>query len=267
MDLERLKKKLDNLENSGGSGNGGYRMVWKPTGKHTIRIVPFKHDPDWPFLELDFHYEVPDRPCLSPVSFDEPDPIVEFCQQLERQGGDNWKRAQKLKPKRRTYVPIIVRGEEDQGIKFWGFGKTIFKQLIETINDPDYGDITNPQTGRDIVLTYTPVPPGGTGFPETSILVKPNVGPMISDKSPHLETVKESLKNTPTIEELWTKPTYEDLKQALETYLEDMSDGDDNDNQPSPKATTTQKVNAAFDDIFGGKSENGEKKEFEDLPF
>jgi len=42
----------------------------------------------------------------------------------------------------RTFAPVIVRGEESQGVKFWGFGKTVYQELLSIIADPDYGDIT-----------------------------------------------------------------------------------------------------------------------------
>ena len=35
--------------------------------------------------------------------------------------------ARKLESKMRTFAPIIVRGEETQGVKFWGFGKTVYQ--------------------------------------------------------------------------------------------------------------------------------------------
>jgi hypothetical protein len=49
----------------------------------------------------------------------------------------------KIEPKMRTYVPVIIRGKEAEGVKFWGFGKTIYAELLSIISDPDYGDITD----------------------------------------------------------------------------------------------------------------------------
>ena len=31
----------------------------------------------------------------------------------------------------RTYVYVLVRGEESEGIKFWGFGKTVYQELLK----------------------------------------------------------------------------------------------------------------------------------------
>ena len=54
----------------------------------------------------------------------------------------------------RTFKPVIVRGEESEGVKFWGFGKTAYQELLSIIIDPDYGDITDPKNGRDITLEF-----------------------------------------------------------------------------------------------------------------
>ena len=51
----------------------------------------------------------------------------------------------------RTLQSVIVRGKESEGVKFWGFGKTVYQELLGVIADPDYGDITDFFTnGRDI---------------------------------------------------------------------------------------------------------------------
>ena len=62
---------------------------------------------------------------------------------------------------------VIVRGEETQGVRFWGFGKTVH-QITFRNADPDYGDITDPVSGRDVsesLLLLRKVVP----FPKTSI--------------------------------------------------------------------------------------------------
>ena len=36
----------------------------------------------------------------------------------------------------RTFAPVIVRGEESEGVKWWGFGKTVYQELLAIIADP-----------------------------------------------------------------------------------------------------------------------------------
>jgi hypothetical protein len=83
-----------------------------------------------------------------------------------------------MEPKLRTFVPVLVRGEEGEGVKFWGFGKTVYQEILGYIADPDYGDITDPSSGRDITIEYTSAEDAGTSYPVTTIRVKPNVTPL-----------------------------------------------------------------------------------------
>jgi hypothetical protein len=57
-----------------------------------------------------------------------------------------------MEPKLRTFAPIVVRGQENEGVKFWGFGKTVYQEILAIVADPDYGDITDETNGRDIVI-------------------------------------------------------------------------------------------------------------------
>ena len=81
---------------------------------------------------------------ISPINFGEKDPIVEFAKQLRNTSDkENWRLAKKLDPKMRVFAPVIVRGEEDQGVRLWGYGKTAYKELLNLVLNPEYGDITD----------------------------------------------------------------------------------------------------------------------------
>ena len=99
--------------------------------------------------------------------------------------------ARKLEAKMRTFAPVIVRGEETQGVRFWGFGKTVYQELLSVIADPDYGDITDPVNGRDVSVEFITAEESGASFPKTSIRVKPNQTPIVSDKA-QLENILEN---------------------------------------------------------------------------
>ena len=124
-------------------------------GKQQVRVVPYKFNPDTPFIELFFHYNLGGKNYLSPISFGRPDPIEEFSQRLKTTGSkDDYNLGRKLEDQDENLQPVIVRGEESEGVKFWGFGKTAYQELLSIINDPDYGDITDPKNGRDITLEF-----------------------------------------------------------------------------------------------------------------
>ena len=152
MDINAIKKRLTQLQTT----NTRTSNLWKPQpGKTLIRIVPYKFNKQTPFIELFFHYDIGGKSYLSPISFGRPDPIEEFADKLKSSGNrDDWKLGKKLEAKMRTFTPVIVRGEEKEGVKFWGFGKTVYQELLSVISDPDYGDITDPLNGRDVNVEF-----------------------------------------------------------------------------------------------------------------
>ena len=89
-------------------------------GKHSIRIVPSVFNKSNPFKEVYMHYGINNRTMMSLTNFNEKDPIVEFAQGLRKSSEkDNWQLAKKLEPKMRVFAPVIVRGEEDKGVRLW----------------------------------------------------------------------------------------------------------------------------------------------------
>jgi hypothetical protein len=257
LDINALKSKLNSFKRNGADRTDS---IWKPTeGKTVIRILPWKDNPENPFIELYFHY-LGNKTHLSPLTYGNRDPIAEFADALRndqtRDPKERYAEARPFMPKLRTYVPVIVRGEEDKGVRFYSFGKTVYQDLLSYISDPDYGDITDPKTGRDVVVEYIPKEKSDTSFAKTSVKVKPNQSPISSDAN----LAKEWLTNQPDIKEMYTEPTFNELKVALEKYLDP-----DNTVTPAPtqekSASVTTSVAApkkdvaknavdAFDELF-----------------
>ena len=219
LDLSAIRGRLNKLQNTGNSKSN----LWKPTpGKHQVRIVPYLFNKENPFIELYFHYNINNKTYLSPSSFGRPDPIVEFADKLERMGDkEDWKAAKKMEPKLRTFVPVLVRGEEGEGIKFWGFGKTVYQEILGYIADPDYGDITDPTTGRDITIEYTSAEDAGTSYPVTTIRVKPSQTPITNDEA----QVKQLLDGQTNITDIYSELSYDELKGVLEGWLNPTAEG------------------------------------------
>ena len=219
LDLSAIRGRLNKLQNTGNSKSN----LWKPTpGKHQVRIVPYLFNKENPFIELYFHYNINNKTYLSPSSFGRPDPIVEFADKLKRMGDkEDWKAAKKMEPKLRTFVPVLVRGEEGEGIKFWGFGKTVYQEILGYIADPDYGDITDPTTGRDITIEYTSAEDAGTSYPVTTIRVKPSQTPITNDEA----QVKQLLDGQTNITDIYSELSYDELKGVLEGWLNPTAEG------------------------------------------
>ena len=213
MDISLALKRFSSLQNNTKKSDS----IFKPAnGKSQVRIVPYKFNKDIPFIELYFHYNINNKTYLSPMSFGRPDPIVEFAEKLKRTGDtDDWKAGKKMEPKLRTFVPVIVRGKESEGVKFWGFGKTVYQDILGYIADPDYGDITDPNTGRDIVLEVMSAEESNASYPTTTIRVKPATT-KLADSA---ETIQQLLDGQKEITELYSELSYAELKSVLENWL------------------------------------------------
>ena len=219
MDISQIKSRLNQLQ----SQTSTTKNFWKPEpGKQVVRIVPYKHCKENPFIELFFHYNLGNnKTYMSPVSFGRPDPVQEFADKLKSTGEkDEWIQGKRLEPKMRTFAPVIVRGQESEGVKFWGFGKTVYQELLGVITDPDYGDITDAVNGRDIMIERQTPAEAGNQYGKTTVRVKPNQTP-ITDNKELLQTIFD---NQSDLTELYTEPTYDELKDALANYLNPSSD-------------------------------------------
>ena len=255
MDLNAIKSKLNQLQNQTSTTEN----FWKPEpGTQVVRIVPYKHNKDNPFIELHFHYNLGNKTYMSPVSFGRPDPVQEFADKLKSTGDkDEWIQGKRLEPKMRTFVPVVVRGQESEGVKFWGFGKTVYQELLSVIADPDYGDITDPLNGRDIGIERQTPAEAGNQYGKTTVRVKPNQTPLTENK----EMLETLLKNQADLTELYTEPSYDELKEALSGYLNpetESSEGVATTTAPTTNTGTaktstakkTEDVEDAFDSLF-----------------
>ena len=249
MDLNAIKNRLNQLQTT----NNRTSNLWKPQpGTQVVRIVPYKFNADNPFIELYFHYDLGGKNYLSPVSFGRPDPIEEFAQKLKSTGSkEDYRLGKKIEAKMRTFAPVVVRGEENQGVKFWGFGKTVYQELLSIIADPDYGDITDSVNGRDVAVEFKTAEETGKSFPSTSIRVKPNQTPITEDASV-LETVMESQKN---ITEIYQERSYDELTEALNEYLNGDSSSDDESKEEVKETASVssfdkKETSDAFDELF-----------------
>jgi hypothetical protein len=171
-----------------------------------------------------------------------------------------------MEPKLRTFVPVIVRGHESEGVKFWGFGKTVYQDLLGVIADPDYGDITDPVSGRDITVEFKTAEETGKSFPSTTIRVKPDRTPITDDKNV-LTRIMETQRD---ILDIYKELSYDELKQVLANYLDPekkknekkATEADEEvDETPAPKvsmkdspkvtvASNQSDINTQFDKLF-----------------
>jgi hypothetical protein len=219
MDINSIRAKLNALQTqqSRPSGEARKNVFWKPAvGKQTIRIVPSAYNKSNPFSELYFHYGIDKNPIISPTNWGEKDPIVEFAKQLRTsKDKESWRLARKLDPKMRVFVPVIVRGEEAEGVKLWGFGKEIYMELLSMVEDEDIGDYTDIVSGRDLNLTTVGAETTGTGFNKTTVRARTKESTLTDDDT-LLQTV---LKDQPDPLKVFSRMSFDDMKSVLQKWL------------------------------------------------
>lgn len=242
IDLDAIRKKLNQL-----SGNNSRRNVmWRPEvdTETTVRLLSFKDNDGQPFKELWFYYNIGNNPgLLAPYQFGKPDPFQELITKLRDDGanGDKsaYELAKKLYPKMRCYAPVIVRGEEGEGVKLWSFGKQVYQNLLNIMLDEDYGDITDPSSGRDIKIKCYQKP--GTQWKLTDIVARPKVTPLSEDAS----QAKEWLDTMPDPNDLYETKSYEQLEKIINDWLTGDTDDDSDGSSRGFSASSTTQTNSA----------------------
>ena len=148
--------------------------------------------------------------------------------------------------KQRFFSPVLVRGEEDQGIRVWGYGKMAYEKLLTIVLDPDYGDITDPETGNDLKLMYGKLP--GASFPRTDIRPRPRKTPLCDDAVGGDERCAELLENMPDSSSLFQRKTTEEVQAILSAHLEEDSGKPELEKYHA--GAETDSVEAAFNDLL-----------------
>ena len=219
---------------------------------------------------------------ISPSNFGEKDPIALFAAKLrEEYNKENYVLAKKLDAKVRIFAPVIVRGEEDKGVRLWQFGKQVYEELIALAIDDEIGDYSDIVSGRD--LTVDTVGPESTGTPynKSSVRVRLKSTPLSDNKT----EAQSWLDTQPNPTELFKRYTFDEMKSALEKWLapedaaeegdiisEPASDFEDT-TQPAPASNfsmDTSKVKQTktdqFDSLFD-EPKSVVEDEDDDLPF
>ena len=280
MDLNAIKQKLDSLNKQSNYKKGsGKNLFWKPSvGKQVVRVVPNKYNKDFQFTEMMFYYGIGQRVMASPQNWNEKDPIQEFTKQLRTTNDkENWRLAKKLDAKTRIFAPVVVRGEESEGVKLWQFGKEVYQEFLNMAADEEIGDYTDIAQGRDIKLTTVGPEVTGTPYNKTSIGPSLKTSPISKDK----DEVNKFLEDQPDPMKIFKRYTFDEVKSALQEFLspEDQEsegdiikepavafDGDTKGGNYSLDTNAKKSKSEQFDDLFDNK-ESSNVDDNDDLPF
>ena len=227
VDFEKIKRKVEQL-----SGNGTRKSsFWSPKpGKDAIiRILPWTDGNDGqPFKERSFYYNIGNgRAILAPSQFGKPDPIQETINKLRAENSPSaMEAAKQLYSKRRYFAPVLVRGEENEGVRLWSFGKKVCETLLQIMLE-DFGDITDLKSGRDLTIKCTQQP--GQQFAEARPFPKGTSTPAGSSKE-----IKEWVENIPNLDEIYKLMSYDEIEKRVNDHFSGGSSSTDGTEVSTP---------------------------------
>lgn len=223
LNLNAVQQKNEELRQGGGNNYGFDKLE---TGKNIRRILPPKGDREVFWSEGFMHYSLGADgktavTCLS--TFNKRCPICDYLDSIQgSKNKDDQEMIKNCKKTKRIFVSVLNRDSQDEEEKplVLGIGKSILQGITDAICDPDYGDITDFETGRDITITKS-----GSGL-NTSYSVLPKPKESIASESYSEEELDELI---PDLDSLFVEKSVEELEAILrgETYNEEDESGDD----------------------------------------
>ena len=242
IDIKKMQAKLQNLQNRGKDKASSF---WRPQdGTQTVRILPLS-DGD-PFPSYYFHYNVGEASgFLCPKqNFGDSCPVCDFSKKLYKEGDEgSVKMAKDLTARQRFFSAVLVRGNESEGPKIWGYGKKVYETLLNLVLNPEYGDITDTDSGTDLDLQYGK--PAGASFPQTTLTPKRNTTPMCVDLS--ADECTGILEKIPDTDTLFERKSTEDVGVLLDAFFQST---DEQEKEISTKPEGSVDVETAFNELL-----------------
>lgn len=249
IDLEAVRRKLAKLQ-----GKTGRNQLWKPKepGTFKVRLLPIPlaiEECGLPILERQFYYNF-GKTVQAPVQFGEADPVAEVLADFQASGDNSmWKH---LAPKARDFAAVIVRGEEDQGVRLWSLNKETSTRILSFFMNDDIGDVSDPQAGYDLEVSFEkrPMENGRSWLKPTVDATRKSTKLAKSQKQ-----IDEWIDNVPNIDDIYTRPSYAELEQLLKRWLGNFDSDSDGTERAAPSqdtsssSSTEDKLSKAFEGL------------------
>lgn len=212
INLEAIRKKLQAI-----SGES-YVKYWKPKGESIVRALPWKEDAEGtPIKEKWFYFFEGQQSILAPYQYGKKDPINDFIRKIQMsQDPDDKKIVKMLKPKMQAYLPIIVRGEEAEGVVLWKFGTIVYQRLLSFFLNKDIGNFLDPYEGFDLEVKSKKTP--GKKFTDTIVDAVRRPSLLVPNK----DNISKLLESVPPFENMFENQHVlpDEIERRLNTWLE-----------------------------------------------
>lgn len=220
IDLAAIRNRVERLKNNdrGGESNS---PKWRPEpGEYVGRVLPWPDAPAGePFKEIAFYYDIGRGMFPAPESYGEEDAVKELRMKLFQDGSEEMREvAKKLFPRNRAYAPIVIRGEEDEGVRLLDMNKTLHEEMLGLFLDEDVGDYTDPAEGFDIKFTVTeePLPFGNKTWNKITPKVPRSHKPCPAAKSK--KQLEEWNSQMPDLNALYPRISSEEVEKRLDEW-------------------------------------------------
>lgn len=185
------KARLDKMRKKYEETAGDDRWAKFKEGKTYIRILPpWGPSADGSFFlagALHYQFKIGGRPRAIPCpqfSGRGNCPICSFVDKLKNSGDDDFKKlAGDLRMRKKYWFNIILRDKDgkpipDAKIKMYGANQKFLDSIMEAMDDPDTGDISDPVEGHDVVVKRVGMTMNDTRY---SVTVRPRASAIARD--------------------------------------------------------------------------------------
>ena len=244
---ERLKKEREDLKNK---KNSGQILFLKDGQTRRARILNMGDEETFCQEVTQFYLGADIKGVISPSTFSEPCAIMESYEELKASSDDDDKELAAKFPPRQRWLAFCAFYKDEAGKeldeqnspKFILLTGGQYQEILDLyLDESEWGDMTDPETGYDLKLSRS-----GSGKTDTEYSVKP----CKNTKAP-----KAFAKKVYSLEEEVRKvmPTYEQTQEMINKFLglshedEDekpknkKSKGGDLDEKPAPKKLLKKK--------------------------
>lgn len=215
LNLELLKREYEEAIKQTGGGDG----YWSPReSSNLIRIIPRKEDTSLFYKKVGVHFKLlgSSMEFCPKESLGLDCPICLFIEHLTTIGTPQAVNLMnQIKVVRRYMMNIICLDADREKVMQYLAGVGIRKDLLGIMLDPDYGDVTDVKTGRNIVIEKF-VPGGDKSKTKYTVRAKPSISELPIEVYNNALNLDEYIKSR--------VKSYEELAKVL-MGSEDSLDG------------------------------------------
>lgn len=130
---------------------------WKPkVGDNVIRILPSnREDGNFAYHSIQHHgFKVDGQarafPCMG--AFGKPCPVCKVISYYDTETDPDIKDVLNNISPRHAYLMNIIDRKNTEKVQIFSAAKTVMREIMQYMNDEEYGDITDPEEGRDVKI-------------------------------------------------------------------------------------------------------------------